>query len=570
MKKLLFVILALIGMAVLVAVAAVYFGGRSGLQASGGLILRLKLAEPLVDYSPAPEIPFFGRARSTGLVDLYQALKGARTDPRVKGLAVYIQRAALGLAQAEELRRQIRELADSGKHVECYLETAGEGANGTLAYYLATACPSITLAPAGELNVVGLFVDSTFLRGGLDKLKIEPEFEHAGAYKSAAESYTEFQHSSSAREALSALLDDLYSRLVADMALGRDLTASRIRQLIDAAPYGADQALELQLVDRLAYPDQFEDGLTTALGDDDSRWVEIGDYEPPSSGFGKSKIAIAFAQGQIVRGRGGIDPWSRQMSIGADGFGEVLESLIEDESIVAVVLRVDSPGGSAQGSDLLLRQVERLAEVKPVVVSMSSLAASGGYYISAKSQHIVAEATTLTGSIGVIAGRLLTGRFQQELLGITHDTLKRGANADYFAGLEPMNPTQRQRFVDGINRTYETFLGHVAAGRGMERDAVDAVAQGRIWSGQSALEKGLIDELGGYDAALMAAAAAAGVELEDTQLVLYPLAPTLFELLAGEGSGLFASWLLQRIAAGFHVPSGLEVTPDLERLSQPF
>jgi protease-4 len=570
MKKLFFVILALIGTAVLVAVAAVYFGGRSGPQSADGLILRLRLDEPLADYSPAPDVPFLGRSGGASLVDLYQALKGARDDPRVKGLAVHIQRAALGLAQAEELRRQIRQLADSGKRVECYLETAGEGANGTLAYYLATACPTITLAPAGELNVVGLFVDSAFLRGGLDKLKIEPEFEHAGAYKSAAESFTEFQHSSSAREALSALLDDLYGRLVADMAFGRDLAASRIRQLIDGAPYGADQALELQLVDRLAYPDQFEDGLTTALGDDEWRWVEIADYQPPSPGFGKAKIAMVFAQGEIVRGPGGFDPWSRQTFIGADGFGEVLEGLIEDESIAAVVLRVDSPGGSAQASDLLLRQVERLSEVKPVVVSMSSLAASGGYYISAKSGHIVAEATTLTGSIGVIAGRLLTGRFQRELLGITHDTLKRGANADYFAGLEPMNPTQRRRFVDGINRTYETFLGHVAAGRGMERDAVDAVAQGRIWSGQSALEKGLIDELGGFDAALAAAAAAADLDFEDTRLVLYPRAPTLLDLLSGNGSGLFSSWLLERIVAEFHLPVGLELTPDIDRLSRPF
>ncbi len=354
------------------------------------------------------------------------------------------------------------------------------------------------------------------------------------------------------------------------MATARRLTASRIRQLIDAAPYGPSQALELQLVDRLAYPDQFEDGLTTALGDDDWHWVDIEDYDPPIHGFGKGKIAIAFAQGEIVRGRGGIDPWSRQTFIGSEGFGKVLESLIEDESIDAVVLRVDSPGGSAQASDLLLRQVERLAAEKPVIVSMSSLAASGGYYISAKSEHIVAEATTLTGSIGVIAGRLLTGRFQQELLGITHDTLKRGANADYFAGLEPMNPTQRQRFIDGINRTYETFLGHVAEGRGMEREAVDAVAQGRIWSGQSALEKGLIDQLGGFDAALAAAATAAGLDLEDTRLVLYPRAPTLFELLGGEGSGFLVSWLVKRLAGDLHVPAGLELTPDIDRLSRPF
>ncbi|MDH3403438.1 MAG: S49 family peptidase, partial [Acidobacteriota bacterium] len=327
MKKLLALLLSLVAAAVVVAIAALYFGAGSTSATSDGVILRLTLSEPLADYSPAPRIPFFGSPRGASLVDLYQTLRGARADPQVQGLAVYIHRAALGLAQAEEVRRLIRGFADGGKHVECYLETAGEGSNGTLAYYLATACPVITLAPAGELNIVGLFVDTAFFRGGLDKLKIEPEFEYAGDYKSAAESFTEFQHSSSAREALSSLLDDLYDRIVSDVAAGRDLTASRIRQLIDAAPYGAAQALELGLVDRLAYPDQFEDTLATAMGDGDRRWIDVADYQPPSRRFGKAKIAIAFAQGEIVRGRGGFDPWSRRMFVGADGFGEVLESL---------------------------------------------------------------------------------------------------------------------------------------------------------------------------------------------------------------------------------------------------
>jgi len=570
MKKLLFVIVLLVGLAVAIAVATVYFSGGSNVGLAGASILRLTLDQPLADYNPAPQVPFFGRRAGTDLIDVYRALRGARTDPDVLGLAVYIRRTAFGLAQAEELRRQFEALADAGKSVECYLETAGEGSNGTLAYYVASACPKISLAPAGELNVVGLFADSTFLRGALDKLKIEPEFESVGTYKSAGETYTEYEHSAPAREALSSLLDDFYSRLAGDIAVGRQLDEAQVRRLIDRAPYSAGEALELALVDQLAYPDQFEASLRESLGDDWT-WVEVEDYTPPGLDLGRTKIAIAFAQGTIVRGRSGVDPWSQERYIGSDGFGAVLEELIEDDSIAAVILRVDSPGGSAQASDLLLRQVERLAEVKPVVVSMSSLAASGGYYISARAQHIVAESTTITGSIGVIAGRFVTGRFQEELLGVSHDTIKRGANADYFSSLEPFNPAQRERFGTMMSAVYETFLEHVAAGRAMERSAVEAVAQGRVWTGQSALGLGLVDEVGGLEVAHRAAAVAADLELEATRLVLYPRPPSLLDYFsAGGGGGLLAQWLRSQLTLDLEAPAELEVAPETVRLRRPF
>jgi protease-4 len=570
MKKLLIIIVVLIGLAVLIAAGAIYFGGAERVRLAGDIVLKLRLAEPLLDYAPEPDVPFLDRPAGNSLVDLYLALRAARTDPRIKGLAVYIQHAAFGLAQAEELHRQIRAVADSGKVVECYLETAGEGSNGTLAYFVATACPSISLAPAGELNIVGLFLDSSFLRGALDKLKIEPEFEHVGAYKSAAESYTDYQHSSTSREALSSLLDDLFERVVSDLATSREMTESRVRKLIDGAPYSAKAALALGLVDRLVYPDQFEEGWQASLGED-WQWIDIEDYAVPHKTLGKTKIALAFAQGTIVRGSGGVDLWSQNRYLGSDGFGGVLENLIEDDSIEAVILRIDSPGGSAQASDLLLRQVERLAAVKPVVVSMSNLAASGGYYIASKAQHIVAETTTLTGSIGVVAGRLLTGRFQQELLGISHDTLKRGANADFFSSLEAFDPAQRERFVGMMTEVYDTFVGHVAEGRGMDREAVEAVAQGRVWSGRSALDNGLVDQIGGFDVAWESAAEAAGLEVEDTRLVIYPRPPTLFEFLSGErGPSLLLNWLRSRLTARLEVPMVLEMAPETARSSHPF
>ncbi len=568
MKKLLLLVVALIGLAVLIAVVSVNLRGGRSTPLADDTVLRLRLDQPLVDYLPTPEVPFLRRIAAPSLVDIYLALRRARQDGRVEGLVVEIHHAAFSLAQAEELRRQIQAVAAAGKTVECYLETAGEGTNGTLAYFVATACPRITLSTPGELNIIGLYADSLFFRGTLDKLKIEPEFEHAGAYKSASETYTQRQHSSSSREALSSLLDDLYEQIVTAIAEARGLETSRVRQLIDGAPYVASEALDLGLIDALAYPDEFDDGVTDTLGSRDS-WLDLHAYGSQTLALRGQKIAVAFAQGTIVRGAGGVDAWSREMFVGSSDFGAVLRRLGDDDSIAAVILRVDSPGGSALASDLLLREVERLAEIKPVVVSMSGVAASGGYYISTKAEHIVAESMTITGSIGVVAGRLLTRRFQEELLGISHDVLRRGANADFYSSLDRWRPAQRQRFVEIMNGVYETFVGHVAEGREMDVATVEEVAQGRVWSGLSAAERGLVDELGGFDAALLAAASAADLDPDEVRLALYPAPPSLFEFLTGQRDpGLFSHWLFRRLLDSENPLFNLRLPPDLASLNQ--
>ncbi len=569
MKKLILLIFALIALAVVIALVAVKAGGGAGPSIAEDTVLRLRLSTPLLDYLPAPDVPFLRQSESQSLIDIYRSLRRARTDDDVDALVVEIHHASFSLAQAEELRRQILAVAEAGKTVECYLETAGEGTNGTLAYFVASACPRLTLAPQGELNVVGLYADSAFFRGSLDKLKIEPEFISAGDYKSFSESYTLTEHSAAAREALSSVLDDLFLEIIGAIATGRDLDPSRVRQLIDAAPYTAAEALDLGLVDALGYPDEFESALADTLGTADS-WLDLPLYTPRGPGLGGRRVAIAFAQGTIVRGYGGIDAWSQQMLIGSTDFGAVLRELAGDDSIAAVVLRVDSPGGSALASDLLLREVEQLAAVKPVIVSMSSVAASGGYYISAKAEHIVAEATTITGSIGVVAGRLLTRQFQQELLGISHDVLRRGANADFFSSLDGWRPAQRERFQELIQGVYDTFVGHVAEGRELTPEAAEDVAQGRVWTGTTARDLGLVDQLGGFDAAIDAAAAAAGIEPEEVRLALYPKPPTLLDLLSGApGPGFSLAALLEALVPLRSPLYSLEIAPHLAAAARP-
>lgn len=569
MKKLALLILVLIGLAVLIAIVSVQMRGSGNAPLADASVLHLHIAAPLVDYLPLPPLPLLEVDGSRSLAEIVLALRRASSDPDVEGLVVEIQNAAFSLAQAEELRRQITAVAAAGKRVECYLETAGEFANGTLAYFVATACPRITLAPAGELNIVGLRADSAFFRGTLDKLQIVPEFETTGPYKSAAEAYTRSEHSVAARAALSTLLDDLYSSIVDAIAAARGLDEATVRRLIDGAPYAADEALALELVDALAYPDEFESTVEAELGDSEG-WLELAGYPYRGAGFGQKKIAIAFAQGTIVRGAGGVDAWSRDLYLGSDSFGRLLGELAEDDSIAAVVLRVDSPGGSALASDLILRHVERLAAAKPVVVSMSGVAASGGYYISTKAAHIVAEATTITGSIGVVGGRLLTGRFQEEMLGITHEILQRGANADFYTNLDPWRPDQRERFVSLMEGIYDTFKGHVAEGREMDLEAVEDVAGGRVWSGTSALSRGLVDEIGGFDAALAAAAAAAELDLDDVRVELHPKPISLFDLLT---RGRYRRQLLLSSLARFAPldlsPYPLRLAPELATLNRP-
>jgi protease-4 len=567
MKKLLIIFLVLLGLAVAIAIGAIALAGRAAPSMGTARVLSLRLEEPLVDYSPEPRLPFLDVTPRQSLATIYRAIRRARRDEGVKGLALYIRDASMGLAQAQELRRLALSLGAAGKQVDCYLEGAGEGTNGTLDYFLATACRRIALTPGSDVNLLGLLADSVFLRGTLDKLKIEPEFDHIGEYKSASETYTATEHSPPAEEALGALLDDFYGQIVAAVAEARRLPEAKVRELFDGAPYTAEGALELGLVDELAYPDEFESRLLEETGG--AALTDLDEYGGAPR-LGK-RLAVVFAQGIIVRGEGGLEPWSQQRYLGSQDLAELLSELADDSAVAAVVLRIDSPGGSALASELMLREVVRLTEAKPVVVSMSSLAASGGYYIASRTTKIVAEAATLTGSIGVVGGKLVTRRFQQELLGISHDSLSRGANADFYSTLSTFSPVQEERFRTQMEAIYRRFVTHVAEGRSLAPAAVEELARGRIWSGERALALGLVDEIGGLDRALELAAEAAGLTASDLAVGYYPEPPSWLEILEGRRT-LAARSPLAALEAALapRAPQLLELPVELTRLAEPF
>jgi len=564
MKRLLVIFVLLLFFAVVIAAVGVLLS-RGGETLPGEKIITLQLDRPLHDYLEAPSFSWIRRGSPQSLADLWIGLIQARNDPQVLGLSLYLSNARFGFGKAQELRSLLQSFRQSDKFVKCFLETAGEGTNGTLAYYLVSACDHITLAPMGDMNLVGLYSDAYFLRGTLDKLKIETDFSHAGQYKSAAEQFTNTAHSPAAEEALSSVLDDLFSQIVSAIAEDRNLTPESVRDLIDRAPLTAEEALKAGLVDSLGYPDEYEESLSD-FSTEEPRLVSLSDYAPPGRFPTGDRVAVVFAQGTIVRGSNGTDPWSQQRYVGSETLGTILRELAEDSEVAAVVLRIDSPGGSALASDLILREVIRLAERKPVVVSMSDVAASGGYYIASKASGIVAEPATITGSIGVVGGKFVLRRFQEDLLGITHDTLKRGANADFFSTLDHFSPQQAELYERLMLRIYEAFVGHVADGREMTREAVDAVAQGRIWTGRQALEHGLVDQLGGLDAALDLARQKAGLKPEEaTAIDFYPRPPSLMDFLSRNlepflGRPSAESLLLRSLPSA---PMPLELPPEL-------
>jgi protease-4 len=562
--------LFLVGLAVGAAgfVIAIWGRGHSPVVGDSLLTLELKGSFPERPEATASFLPGFEVPRS--FATLYRLLRQARQEGHVKGLVVTIDGAGFGFAQAQEVRRQLLALRAAGKSVDCYLETIGEGRNGSLDYYLASACQTISLSPVGEVNLLGLYADSFFLRRALDKLRIDPQFRHAGQYKSANELFTETAHSAPAREALGAFLDSLYEQLLNDIGAARGKDAALLGQLFDRAPLEAAEALQLGLVDALQYPDEFRDAITKRTDDGAQRSLwSLGSTRLLRRG---KTVAVLFAEGEILRGESSVDPWANAATLGSADLGKDLRALAEDDSVAAVVLRVASPGGSALASDLILREVAALKGKKPVVASFSDLAASGGYYIACKASKIVAEPGSLTGSIGVVAGKLVTRRFQEELLGVTHDELKRGANADFFSSVTPFSADQDALFQRQLERVYRRFVDHVAEGRAMTREAVENVAAGRIWTGKDALARGLVDELGGLDRAIALAAELAQIGPgEEISLRFLPEPPDFFDLLR-RGSSWPRVAALERFLARLERPAAgrLELTPEQAVLAHPF
>jgi len=507
---------------VVTGLVAIGFMLRMSSQPSAGSVLELVLNEDIPDHVPVDGLAQVFSGRKLTMRDYLEALRLARDDKRINGLLVRIDGPGVGSAKLQELRDAIIDFQKSDKWAVAYLETAGEFSPGNRDYYLATACGSIWLAPPGDINLVGLYAEVPFVRGTLDLLGVVPDMDHIGKYKSAMNTITDKAMNDAFRESMEALIGGIYGQVERGIAKGRKMTEAQVASLIDNGPYVGPKALEVSLVDKLGYSDELENHLKEKNGGT-LPLVKVGKYLKAGRYYTRGpKIALIYGLGGVARGENDADPISGDMTMGSDTTAAAIKKAREDSSIKAIVFRVDSPGGSYIASDLIYRQVLLAKDVKPVVVSMGDVAGSGGYFVSMGASKIVAEPATITASIGVLAGKLVTTGFWNKV-GITFDAVQRGRHAAFFSTGRSYTPEERVIFEGWLQRIYKDFVEKAAKGRGKTYDEIHAVAQGRVWTGEDALRLGLIDELGGLTTAIRRALVLAHLDPESrVQLVVLP------------------------------------------------
>ncbi len=525
------------------------------------VVLALDLREALDEAPLADPLDLLGLHTDPTFTDVILALDQAGRDPRVSGLVAQLSGEGPGLAQTQELRTALARFRAQGKFAYAYADSFGEFGPGTRGYYLATAFEQIHLQPIGSLGLTGILIETPLLRGLLDKLGILPSGDKRGPYKSAAEMFTETELSSASREALEALADFLDRQIREGIGSGRALEPARVARLIDDGPYYATEAEAAGLVDRLSYWEDVVEQAESRAGPA-SGLIAVADYARmlPSADDDAPVIALVRGVGQIQSGESDYGPAGGWV-MGADTVAGAIAAAIDDPVVAAILFRIDSGGGSAVASETIGHQVRRAVEQgKPVIVSMGDVAASGGYWIAMDATKIVAEAGTLTGSIGVFAGKPVLRELWQDM-GVAWGRVQRGANADMWSTGVDYDARGRARLEAFLDRIYGAFVAGVARGRGLPEDAVQKAAQGRVWTGAQAKDLGLVDELGGFARALelvreaVGVAADRAVELRDFPPQRSPLEEAL-ELLRGTSVGLeaFRGRLSSLGAGGLRAP----------------
>jgi protease IV len=497
------------------------------------VLLELDLSRGLQEAPPASPVEALRAMHVPSLRGVVEGLRRAARDQQVVGLIAHIGAKQPTLAQSGELRAAVADFRAAGKLAVCWAETFGEMVPGNVGYHLATSFDEIWLQPSGDLGLVGFTAESFFLRDAFDKLGVQVQMGQRYEYKTAADMVLKASMTDAHREMVTRLVESSTETLVRDVAAGRGLSEDEVRSIVEVAPLSPEEALERGLVDRLGYRDEVYEDLRGRLGEVALKYVErFGKGALPQAGAalarrGKPVVALVHAAGPIHLGRSSSTPLSSR-SIGSDTVAAALRSAGSDDSVKAVVLRIDSPGGSYVASDTIRREVIALRGTgKPVIASMANVAASGGYFIAMAADKVLASAGTITGSIGVLAGKQVI-RKTLERIGINRETVSAGRYADMFSTNRPFDEEEWARLEGWLDRVYDDFTGKAATDRGMPLEDLRAVARGRVWTGADALQRGLVDELGGLERSLELAATGAGIGREDVELRVMPK-PKLFE-----------------------------------------
>lgn len=495
------------------------------------MVLTLDLRAPIEDKTPYDPFAFVDGRHS--VMDIVMALDAAERDPRVAGVFLRVGNAGLMVPQAEELADAITRFRASGKFVLAHSQSFYTTGLGD--YVVASAADEIWMQPSSVFMTSGTAMTVLFLRGLLDEIEAEPQIARRSEFKGAADTYLERDFTPAHRESSLRVLQSWYEEATARAAARRKLATATLQRRLDEGPYFAQQAQARGLIDALGFDDDAQDAAIARAGDD-AKPVPLARFAEAKKAFGEvlpgPRIALVHAAGPIVDGGGAGDPFGGENMVGGDTFAEALRNAAEDASVRAILLRIDSPGGSVVASDQILDAVKKAqAAGKPVIVSMGALAASGGYYIALAADRIVAEPGTLTGSIGVYWGKVGIGK-TLGLIGVDARSLKVGENALYDSPFEPFTPEQLQIVEAQADFIYDDFTKKVAEGRGLPIERVREIARGRVWTGADAKAHGLVDELGGFWTAVAAARKAA--EIDEAERVVfrrYPEEPSAWEVL---------------------------------------
>ncbi len=537
MRRLVVGFFAVIGFAAVLLVAGVLLviGGLkpSVTPLPGNIVLTADLTRELPEGSGEDPLLRLLAGNKPTMRDVLDAIEAAGGDPRVKVLLARVGDDELGLAKVQEIRDTIAAFRAKGKLALAFADSFGEFGPGTRPYYLATAFDEIWLQPMGNVGLTGLHAESPFFKGTLDLLGVVPEFDHREQYKTAMNVLTETKMTPAHREEVEAVLASVAGQIVRGIAQGRKLSEAEVREAIDRGPLLADEAMQGKLVDRLGYRDEIVAHARARAGSG-AELVDLAAYldragHPHREG---STIALIYGSGLVVRDAGAARSLTGSNMMAANEITRAFRAAVRDAAVRAILFRVDSPGGSAVASETIWRDVVFARERgKPVIVSMGDVAGSGGYYVAAAADKIVAEPATLTGSIGVLAGKLVVSDLLKKI-GVSTDSAQIGANAAMFSTTEDFSARAHSRLEAFLDETYKGFKDHVATGRHMTQEEVEAVAKGRVWSGEDAKVRGLVDELGGYSVALRLAKEAANLAPEaPVTLTVFPREESLPELL---------------------------------------
>lgn len=489
----------------IIIIGAIAGGDEDTVSVKKNSVIELDLSKVTLDYAGKTNYKDFGyfEAEHDGVTDILNAIEAAKTDDKIKGISILNNQSQLGLAQSKAVRDKLEEFKKSGKFVYAYANFFTQGE-----YYLNSVADQVYLNPMGEVDFKGLSAEILYMKDLQEKTGVKMEVIRHGKYKSAVEPFLTQEMSPENREQMTVLLNSVWSTIVSDIAKSRKLTVVQLNAIANSLGARTPElALANKLVDKVAYEDEYHDAIRAKLKLDKKEkydFVSITDYAKKAAStvedYSKNDIiAVIYAQGEITGGEGDVN------IIGEGSINRSLKEAREDDDVKAIVLRVDSPGGNALTSELIWREIEITKKVKPVVVSMGNYAASGGYYIAANADRIFAEPNTITGSIGVF-GMLPNMNQLGKNIGINAEQVKTHDNASGYSVFEPIDENFKGYVLESIERIYATFLKRVADGRKMTTAQVDAIGQGRVWTGVDAHKLGLVDEIGGLDAAIKYAA----------------------------------------------------------------